>query len=274
MTSPSAFCLRCRALLDAGQTCECGAKGLPIPLDDAAADRIEAELLVAPKVEPGGELRAAAAGMLVLGPIAFAFFFGYHALNGVAPAVAEQWPWFLGLPYLAIAIGWVGFLWWSAIEDRKPYCGAAVRSRPRPEATEEGLLETGSIVATEIHQRLSAHDVVVRDGRIEEPLLLRRSGQQIVVPVGRVDVLFAPERFRAGSTPLVSEWGALPRVVFTAGALRKASAHRGERVVLYDGHLEPLEREETGFREAAEERFRWVPAGGRTRIAIGHALPR
>ena len=40
------------------------------------------------------------------------------------------------------------------------------------------------------------------------------------------------------------------------------------RVALYDGELVPEGHDETGFREAAEARLRWVPKDGRTKLFL------
>lgn len=269
MSAPSAFCLDCRALLDEGQRCPCGEKARTVPLVDGADDAIEKALLVIPHLD-GEDLtsRIVVGSVTALGPVGLVFFLGYVMIFAVAPPLAEAWPWFLGIPYAVIAAGWIAFMTWSTLEERKPYYRAVRRARPRPERVEEARVDTGRLIATELHQRRDAELVVVRDARVEEPLVLRRAGQRITVPAGRVDVYFPADRWRSGPAPLVAEWRALPEEILRAGALLGAKLRAGDRVALFDGELEPLGRDETGFREAAEESFRWVPAGGRSRLLV------
>lgn len=269
MSAPTAFCVGCRALLDPGQGCECATRERYVPLDAEAASTIEALTLVVPEIDREDTTHRAIVGsVVVLGPIAVVFVGVYATLGPFVPAIAEQWPWILGVPYLLLAALLGGFLAWSAMEERKPYCSSTSHVRPRPEPAEEARLDAGSLVTTEIHQRREATRIVVRDARIEEALVLRRAGAQILVPAGRVDVVMPPERWRPGPTPLVAEWRALPEIIFGAGVLSRAAARRGDRVLLHGGHLEPLGRDEAGFREASEERFRWIPDDGRTKLVI------
>lgn len=271
MSAPVAFCVRCRALLDPGQACACGPHAIELRLDaDGAEAAIEARLLVTPNVDTGELMGNAIVGSItVLGPIAVAFFGIYVVVHLLAPEVAASWPFFLGAPYALLALGWIAFMTWSSMEERKPYYVAADHFAAKAVGI-EGRLEAGRLVVTEIHQRGQRHRVVVRDARIEEPLVLRRPGERITVPVGRVEIYLPEGRFRAGSSPLVAQWRALPRALFDAGVLVSGGLRRGDRVVLHDGELVPEGRDETGFREAAEARLRWVPNGGRTKLLVVH----
>lgn len=267
MTPPARFCTRCRALLDAGQACRCEHRRfIDLGASDAHA-QIEASILVTPNVD-AEELRnnAIIGSATALGPIALVFFGFYLLVRALAPEIAEHWPWFLGVPYALIAIGWIAFMTWSALEERKPYYSAADHFAPK-EGGLEGRLDAGRLVASEIQQRGAKHRVVVRDAWIEEPLVLKRAGERITVPIGRVEVYLPERRFRAGSSPLVATWP-LPEAVFRAGVLMTAGLRRGDRVALYDGELVPEGHDETGFREAAEARLRWVPKDGRTKLFL------
>lgn len=271
MTPPARFCTRCRVLLDAGQACSCEhGRWIDLGASDAEA-RIEASILVTPNVDTADLTNRIVVGSVaVLGPIAVVFFVFYGGIRVLSLELAEAWPFFLGLPYALLAVGWAGFMTWSALEERKPYYSAVNHFPPGRDVADgpEGRLDAGRLVVSEIQQRGAKHRVVVRDAWIEEPLVLERAGERITVPAGRVEVYLPGTRFRAARSPLVDTWKAMPEAVFRAGVLQTAELRRGDRVALYDGELVPEGQSETTFREAAATRLRWVPHGERTKLFV------
>lgn len=268
--APAALCLTCRSLLDPGQRCGCGRAARPVALDapDAAAV-IEAAILVAPNVDRSDLAgRLFVSSLATLAPIGVLFLLLGAAGDALIPGVLAYWPWFLGLPYGLVAACWLAFVIYSAAEERRPYYGAVPRGEVASGETIEATLAEGALVATELHQRRDPKLVVLRDARVEEALVLRRPGERITVPIGRVDVRVPDARWRHGSSPLAASWRGLPPPIRGAGSAATARLRRGDRVALCGGTLEPVEGEGAGFREAAERHYHWIPSDGRTKLIV------
>lgn len=267
----AAFCLQCRAMLDRDQACEC--EGKHVALDGDAAERIEEALLVQPHFSVDDMMTRLAMSMLVgPGAVGLVFLCIGLAVFPAWPPIEHLWPYVLGIPFGLITVGWGGFFLWSELSQRRPYfrAGPAPPARADVEGAEIATIESGQIVALALHMQRKVDKPVVRDAFIEPALVLRRSGEHITVPAGRVELVVPPERWRSGRSTSVARglWLWLPEDMWRAGAIMEAKTRRGEQVALFDGELEEVGKHDESFRQAAQRQLRWVPNGGRVRVKL------
>jgi len=258
-------------MLDPDQACECG--GSHVTLDENAAERIEEALLVQPEFSVDDMMTRLAMSMLVgPGAVAFVFLCIGLAVFPTWPPIEDLWPYVLGIPYALITVSWTGFFIWSELSQRRPYfrAGPAPPARMDIEGAEVATIESGHIVALALHMRRKADKPVVRDAFIEQDLVLRRSGEHITVPAGRVELVVPPERWRSGRSTSVARglWLWLPEDMWRSGAIMEAKTRRGEQVALFEGELEEVGKHEESFRQAAQRQLRWVPNAGRVRVKL------
>ena len=270
-SAAAAFCLGCRAMLDRDQACECA--GEHVALDEIAAERIEEALLVQPHFSME-EMFERLGASLVVGPGAVALVFLCIGLflYGSWPAFGVLWPYVLGIPLAVLTVTWGAFFTWSELSQRKPYfrAGPAAPARVDIEGAEIATIESGQIVAYALHQQRKADKPIVRDALVEGELILRRSGEHITVPLGRVELVLPAERWRRARSTAVARaiWRWLPEDMWRAGAIMEAKTRRGEQVALFDGALEEAGKGEASFRQAAQKELRWVPNQGRVRVKL------
>jgi len=267
VSAPEAFCTRCRSLLDEGQRCECEDAAQLVSLDEDADARISEALLLTSIQENDRVVLSIAVGLM---PISTLYLALYVGIGAAWPEAADALAWALGIPFLLLAGGWTGLVLWSAVVARRVHYAPSSHVREAPTIElETGTLERGRIIATEIHLRGDDRQLIVRDARIQEALVIRRPGGLIRVPVGRIDLFVASSRWRTGMTPLTSEWKHLPMAILNAGAVRSAKSKTGERIALAHGELEALGHGEASFRESAIQELVWHPHNNRTTLVLG-----
>ena len=260
-------------MIDAGQACDCR-DGEPqrVSLDGGAADAIDDAIRVEPEVDwEDTQTRLIASIAVGPGLVAGIFWFVAVAVWTVWPAIEEQWPYLLGIPWGIITVLWIAFFLYSEVSQRRPYYRSGSRTEALEGKGEKGVIEEGRVEAFELHQQRQAKRPVIRDAFLATPLVLRRTNETITVPAGRIELIVPEERWRKSRSVFLKWWTALPEAIYRAGMLMEAKATRGEEVELLDGALEEESVSEGTFRRAAETRLRWVPKGGRVRLRLVEA---
>ena len=258
--SPASFCLRCRALTDAGQPCECQ-KGRPVALEEGADGAIDEAILRAPTVDRN-DLMLRVVVSALLGPgIATAVCVALGLVfAAMVPAVLDDLPWLLGIPLGSVTLAWVGVIVWSTLEQQRPFYVAG--RMPDPLSGEPifvgRLSARSSIVAAEVRLLDEPNLVLVRDAYATDPFVIERSGQRLELPAGRLRVEAKPARWRSTGPkgtrgPLVATWSALPVGLTRAGLLYRLELAPGTEVEVIGGALDSLARTESSFREPALE---------------------
>jgi hypothetical protein len=258
--SPASFCLRCRAITDLGQPCECDA-GRPLALEDGADDAIDEAIFRAPNVDRNDLVLRVVVSAL-LGPGAATFVCGFLGLllAAMVPAVQGDLPWLLGVPLGAVTLLWTGLIVWSTFEQQRPYYVAGPMPDPLSgEPTFRGRLGARStILAAEVRPLDEPGSVHVRDAYAADPFVIERSGQRLEMPAGRLRVEAKASRWRLGASkgargPLVATWSALPEGLTRAGLLHRLELAPGTEVEVFGGELDSVARTESSFREPALE---------------------
>ncbi|HJL20403.1 MAG TPA: hypothetical protein RMH99_32345 [Sandaracinaceae bacterium LLY-WYZ-13_1] len=260
LPAPTTLCLACRALSD-GPRCDC-ARPHPsahVPLDEAAADRIDEAILHDPERDTEDVVTRLVFGVLIgPAPIAMGLWLIAVILYPFWPAIEHLWPWVFALPLGVATLGWIAFVAWTTLAQYPYYLPADRPPQPRGEPI-EGRLDRGAVVhVAELHPDEARGRVLLRDAFAPAPFVIRRSGERIELPAGRLRVDVPPHLQKEASSALTESWRTVPPTLRTAGRHLSLTLDEGDPVSLVGGDLEELERAEGGFRESADRRFRWV----------------
>lgn len=265
--SPARFCLRCRALTDRGQPCDCA--GAPLALDDGAEEKIDEAILKKPTVDHGDlMLRVGVSALLGPGAAILVCVALGLLVESVFPAIGQDLPWLLGVPLSAVTVGWAGVIAWSTLEQQRPYYTAGRMPAPLSgDPVFVGRLGARStIVAAEVRPADEPGMVLVRDAYASEPFVVERSGQRMELPAGRLRLEAKASRWRlavgakAARGPIVSTWTALPEGLKRAGHLHRLELAPGTEVEVFGGNVDSIARTESSFREPALETLRYEGA--------------
>ena len=256
---PAVLCLRCRALTDGGP-CDCARDARPVRLDDPAAEQtIEEAIHVKPERDTADVVLRLVVGVVV-GPglVAAAFALLVPVAMLLLPDLEHDAVYVFGAPLGLATLGWSAFVVSTTLRQPGFYTAVDPPERAEGERMELRLAHGVVLHGAEMRTPRNDHQVILRDAWASEPFVLRRTGERIELPAGRLRVDVAPARWRRGDGILTRSWRRLPGDLRRGGLRRSLSLDEGDAVWLVGAELEEVGQVEGGFRTSADRRFRFV----------------